>query len=304
MTGPAARDSNPATGDRAFLSIIAWPDGASRDDNARLVADATGLDTVTARLRLGVQPPMIVSSFEDAVAQRAARAIDKAGGIAFAPTFSEIEWLGPTIKIRDMRMHEGRLLLDLWRCEPTSIDPGAIEVIVRGRTSESKVRSTPPQESIFAAPLRRMSIYGMCGSYGLAAGLYASLHATNPDLFTPERETHIAHKIDLHLRDGRVLQIDADKFGFQVLGEQRGLTDMINTDRLCEMLVAFAPDVTIDPYFALWRPPVDLKRVRIAQLTLNREDPAFAVYSRWAALMYRHMNKRLGVLGDEPLAGE
>ncbi len=297
MNGPAARDSNPATGDRAFLSVIAWPENASRDDNARLVADATGTDTATTRLRLGVLPPMIVASFDDAVAQRAARAIDKAGGIAFAPTFSEIEWLGPTIKIRDMRMHEGRLLLDLWRREPASIAPSDLEVIVRGRTSEVTERPQPAQQSFFASSIPRMAYFGSFGSYGLAAGVYSWVRASNPELTQPERDLHIAYKTDLHLRDGRVLQIDGDKFGFQVLGEHRGMTDAINTDRLCDMLVKFAPGVTIDPYFALWRPPIDLKRIRIPQLALNREDPAFAVYSRWAALMYRHMSKRLDAIG-------
>lgn len=295
--GPSSRGS----GGGALLSVIAWPDGASRDDNARLVADATGLEFATTKMRLGTRPPMIVAMFEDHLAQRAARAIEKTGGIAFAPTLAEIEWLGPTIKIRDMRVSDGRLLLDLWRREPTSIEPAEIEVIIRGRTSEVKVRDAEPQPSFFGTPT--VGLYGVLGSYGLAAGIYSWMRSQEALSQAAETETRVTHKIDLHLRDGRVLQIDADKFGFQVLGDQRGLSDMVNAERLCELLIHLAPGVTVDPYFTLWKAPIEIKRVRIPQMALNRDDPAFALYSRWAALMYRYVHQRLGVLGDEPHAG-
>ncbi len=288
----------------ALLSIIAWPDGAGRDDNARLVADATGMEFVTAKVRLGTRPPMIVAMFEDHHAQRAARAVEKAGGIAFAPTLAEIEWLGPTIKIRDMRVVDGRLLLDLWRHEPTSIAPGDIEVIIRGRTSETTVREAEAKPSFFGTPTLGLYGYGVLGSYGLAAGIYSWMRSQEASAPAAEVETRTAHKIDLHLRDGRVLQIDADKFGFQVLGDQRGLSDMVNAQRLCELLIHLAPGVTVDPYFTLWKPPIEIKRIRIPQMTLNRDDPAFALYSRWAALMYRYLRQRFGVLGDEAAAGE
>jgi len=278
----------------AFLSVIAWPESASREELAVLLADATGMEPATLRLRIGPSPPLIVAMFEVPVAQRAAAQIDAMGGIAFAPTLDEIEALGPTIKIRDMRFGEGRLHLDLWRSEPISIDPTSIEVIIRGRRSETTIRRDDSVSPLARAPMRRRYAFGAGGAYGIAAGLSLLAGEIESRGTGATRETRLSHMIDLHTREGRVFQIDADKFGFQVLGDQRGHGDLVNTDRLCDMIAALAPGVTVDPYFSLWRPPVELGRVRFPQAALNRDDPAFALYSRWSALLYRYMARRMG----------
>lgn len=303
---------------QTFLSVVAWPEDASRDQLARLLAEVTGMEVATARLRLGSQPPLIIGMFDEATAQRGAAQVEKAGGIPFVTSIADIESLGPTIKIRDMRFHAGRLYLDLWRGEPTSIEPKDIEVIIRGRRSETKVRPAASASPMFNAaawrvhPMPGWGSFGAFGSYGLAASLYVwtqqrdgGLHIDDGGLLggASKRQLRHSHMIDLHIADGRVFQIDADKFGFQVLGEQRGHGDLVNTDRLCDMIAGLAPGVTVDPYFSLWRPPVEIGRIRIAQVNRNREDPAFALYSRWSALLYRHMNRRTGGPGDGATAG-
>jgi hypothetical protein len=48
-------------------------------------------------------------------------------------------------------------------------------------------------------------------------------------------------------------------------------------------------DAVVDPYFPLWRPAPAFERLRLPLSRLNEEDPAFAFYSRWSALMYRHV---------------
>lgn len=289
---------------RAFLSVVAWPNGASRDEIAKLLAKATGMEAATARMRLGSQPPLIVGMFDEPVAQHAAEAIEMAGGIAFIATLEAIEALGPTIKIRDMMLNQGRLHLDLWHREPTNIDPKSISLIVRGRHSEKKVQPKATTSPMLTIPTRRYGYFGVGGSYGLATSLYFSLDSTELNFSSANRNFRVSYMIDLHTDDGRVLQIDADKFGFQVLGDQRGQGDMLNTDRLCEMLVNLAPGVTVDPYFSLWRPPVEIGRVRIPEAAHNHDDRAFALYSRWSALLYRHMNRRPGVRSDgQPAEG-
>jgi hypothetical protein len=301
--------SAAAMSGRAFLSVIAWPERATRDQLAGLMAEVTGIEVATARLRLGNQPPLILGMFDEATAGRAVNRITSEGGLAFAPSVEDIENLGPTIKIRDMRLHAGRMYLDLWRGEPTNIDPKSIEVIIRGRRSEKKVRPAASASPMFNAaawrvhPMPAWGSFGAFGSYGIATALYVWMHDNDQGLAIEDggllggasrRELRQSHMIDLHADDGRVFQIDADKFGFQMLGEQRGHGDIVNTDRLCDMIAGLAPGVTVDPYFSLWRPPVEIGRVRIAQVNRNREDPAFALYSRWSALLYRHMNQRLG----------
>ena len=58
---------------------------------------------------------------------------------------------------------------------------------------------------------------------------------------------------------------------------------------MCELFASRAPDAIVDPYFSLFKPPPGYKRLRLPGMKINDEDPAFAYYSRWAALMYRHV---------------
>ncbi len=99
----------------------------------------------------------------------------------------------------------------------------------------------------------------------------------------------MAEKLDIHLKDGRVLQVDGDRFAFEILGTVRGLTDRENMDRLSELLAKAAPHAIVDPYFPLWKPPAEAKRMRLPRMLVNKDDPDFAFYSRWVAVMYRHM---------------
>ena len=54
-------------------------------------------------------------------------------------------------------------------------------------------------------------------------------------------------------------------------------------------LLWFTPEAVVDPYFTLWRPPPGVRRLRLPMMKINQDDPNFAFYSRWAALLYRHV---------------
>ena len=99
----------------------------------------------------------------------------------------------------------------------------------------------------------------------------------------------------MHTADGRVFQIDGDKFGFAVLGDMKGHTDNENMDKMLELLDHLTPNAIVDQYFKLFKAPTGYKRLRLDNLSVNNDDPAFAFYSRWTALMYRHV---MGGVGD------
>lgn len=280
-----------------FLTVITWPEGWDRETAAELLAREAGLDPPTLRLQLGRPPPMIIGQIDSAAARRATEAIIRHGGDAFAPILSQMGALGPTRKIRDLRLGGEGIRIDLWRGPPAAIDPGEIQIIVRGTMSESKLDRPPlGAMSLLGASTanprtRAMAIgWGYGGAYGLAFGLYSAWQGGE---FQPERSLHVSHKLDVHTADGRVFQIDGDKFAYGVLGPLRGYSDNENIDKMCEFFVHLNPEAVVDPYFRLFRPPPGHKRLRLPDMKINRDDPVFAFYSRWAALMYRH------VMGDE-----
>lgn len=125
------------------------------------------------------------------------------------------------------------------------------------------------------------------GAAGLALSFGRGYAANARDAVV--RSIQTSDKLDIHTKDGKVYQIDGDKFGFQVLGDLRAHTDKANMDQMCELLSHIAPDEIVDPYFSLWKPPAGHHRLRLPEMRRNNEDPAFAFYSRWAALMYRYL---------------
>jgi hypothetical protein len=287
----------PAADDRAFLSIIAWPKGWPSDRCAALVSDAAGLDAATMRLLARRAEPLILGEFSRATCAAAINAVRAHGGEAFAPAMDELEHLGPS-RIKDLRIAESGIQLDLWRAGPVAIQ--AVQLIALIRTALSEVVEPRSQSGteIAANILRRRNTYpyvlgwGFGGAYGIAAAFaadYADAALIEDDEAKPDPHATRRHLLDLHTDDGRVFQIDADKFGFRVLGDLRQHGDKSNTDRLCELLVHLAPHAVVDPFFSLWKPPPSHPRLRLPQMKINKDDPAFAFYSRWAALMYRHL---------------
>jgi hypothetical protein len=289
---------HPQIAGKRFLSVVTPPEGLARPALAQLIADNTGMDERTARLRLGLVPPLIIGLVDDAAALRAVAAIKSYGGDATAPKMSDIEALGPTLKIRDMEIRGGRVHMELWRGPQLHVAPQEIEIVVRARTPGTAVeplRYEMATRSFMAGGGGSAFVaLGLGGAYGLAS----VLHQFDDDLDSAamvglpvmsKPQIMPSHKLDLHATDGRVLQVDGDKFGFRVLGDLRGLSDNTNIDRMSELFVHLNPDIVVDTYFGAFLPPAGHQRMRLPLMALNNEHIAFAFYSRWSALVYRHV---------------
>lgn len=279
--------------DSAFLTAILWPKDVERDAVVRAMAQQSGLDEHTLRLKSRQHPPAILAMVPQEVARRALTALLEHGGDGFAPTMNDLHALGPTLKIKDLRLESGGFVAELWRGATQRIEPKEILALIRGQLSEVKVDPMPELSFDYIGQglsARAYSTYSFGGSYG-AAVRFSIDYADDFSNARGRRIITTSSKLDIHTHDGRVFQIDGDKFGYRILGEQRGHSDLVNVDRMCELFTHMAPDAVVDPYFSLWHPPPGHDRLRISQRNVNNDDPAFAFYSRWAALMYRHLLK-------------
>ena len=250
---------------------------------ALLQRDA-GLDEQTLHLQLGKQPPAILGLYDSAQCRTVIESVVKHGGDAFASTLSEVEELGANHKIRDMQFENGILRVVLWRGSDVTIEPKDIQILIRAKLSQTQ---TKPPPVVRSNHLRSAHMgFALGGAYGMTHALYAFRDVST---LSWDKTFTSSDKLDIHLVDGTIYQIDGDKFGFQILGDQRGYSDNENIDKMCEFLARLAPDEIVDPYFSLWSPPPGHGRLRIPLRKINNDDPAFAFYSRWAALMYRHV---------------
>lgn len=277
-----------------FVSVIAWPSGTTRDDHALILANALGSDFETQRLRAGQTLPAIVGWHPVEAARRAVQAIRQHGGDAIGPSLADLESLGQTLKIRDMRLDGDGFAVDLWRGPTTRLRFADIDVIVRAQLSERKATPTasPMMESIGRMGyIPAGGAWRGLGAYGMAAAFVAEYGVVVGSADSARRQSamRVSNKLDIHVRQAMVFQIDADKFAFRVLGDSRGHGDKFNTDALCEMITQLAPHAVVDPFYSLWKPPSQAGSLNLRGSRLEREDLDFAFYSRWMALIYRHM---------------
>jgi hypothetical protein len=297
MRGTAARQH-----DVAYLTVISWPRDVERDELISQMTATSGqtMDEPALRIQCRQLPPCIIGRYPTSAARQAASVILRAGGDAFAPTHSDIQALGPTQKIKDLRLNNGILDIELWRGRPMRVNPRNVQVLIRAKLSEAR-KSLPMvsmmeswgnvlNHRLYASAALGNSLWFWGGSFGLAASLFGpyvhTVEIGNVPL-SPDVTTH--EKLDIHLNNGCVLQVDGSKFGFQILGDLRGPSDNVNVDKMCEFFVHLAPDAIVDSFFSLWRPPPGAQLIRVPHMRINNDDPAFAFYSRWAALLYRHV---------------
>ncbi len=284
---------NTPPDEQVYFTLITSPTGFDTEDIVALLSRAAGWDEHSLRILAKRSPPSIWGSYPRSKAARAVEAIVGAGGDAFAPSLGDINNLGETLKIKEMALEDGMLQLNLWRGPPALLKPQSIQIVIRAKVSEQLTDNTcdPLVQSMHDRLMGKVS--GMAatgwafgGAYGLAAGLYFS---SSQDHQSTERSITSSDKLDLHTADGRVFQVDGDKFGYGILGDRRGYSDHVNIDRMCELMTHLAPQAVIDPYFSYWHAPADCQRLRIPRMLVNNDDAEFAFYSRWAALMYRHV---------------
>lgn len=284
---------------RPFLTVIAWPDGFGRAELAALLSSYCELDPATLRLRLGPNGPSIVGQVSQVAADRAMQAVLRAGGDAFAPTLNELASLGPSLLIKDMSIRDdGHLDVELWNGLCTTIRREQVQILIRGQLKESMREQLPsasrtlPRPQTMIGGFRGAAVASALGAMGTAAMLgWGSVSDPGP---MSTKQVRVQNKLDMHTTDGSVYQIIGSRFSFQVLGERRQPTDLANMDLLVDLLSHLAPDEIVDPYYPLWRPPPGHHRLRLPK-SRAPSDPAFEFYSRWAALMYRH------VLGEREL---
>ena len=259
----------------AFLTVVSFPEGATNDDVAALLARSGWPDEQSARLALARGAPAVLAAPGPGVAAVCRDAVRAAGGTALVHTMRDIEGVGATIKVSRLEVSAGGLELTVWRGPEFRVPLERLRVIVRG-----EIRTTTTDH------LR--SAGGSSASMAVLAPGASVPDALDDAVPAPSgRSTRISHRIDLHTSDRLVIQIDGDRFNFSALGGMRGYSDKFNADRLFDLLCHVAPDAVADDYFRLFKPPRGALRIRLKDMRINNEDPAFAFYSRWTALVYR-----------------
>ncbi|MFM9995689.1 MAG: hypothetical protein ACKVU4_07805 [Phycisphaerales bacterium] len=271
--------------DRAYLSVLRWPDGSAEDGRAAALVEAMGMDVYTARLaaRRGV-PQVVLTLASDQAAAGVAR-LRAMGVLAIAPSRAGMEASGPARRVKRLIPAMGAPMYqcEMWRGEPEALRMEDVALLVHAEARERESRTT-------RNPDRSRAVMGGLMAAGAAGAMIGGALAGPASLST--RRTTITCLLDMFLRDGRRLRIDSEKFGFDVLGAARGVTDRESMAVLVKRFTREAPAVRLDQGFGSFVCPAEFVRSHFSaaggdRVNRTSEASGFDFYGAWVWAVFR-----------------
>lgn len=281
-------DNTGMNASRAYLSIVRWPDGPDEDRRADMLARVTGLDAYTARAVARRPTPCVAMRCEPSFAEDATRALHQEGvhaaNISGESIARGLEPLALKTLHPAMGAPEPLYGAEPWDGETVGFKAADVRLLVRGQTRVTSRKDAGPAP---LAQLLRTPVEPIAG---------IPLDLSGPMRITRVRTTEV---LDVCLFDGARFRCDASRFSFQFLGDEFGLSDTENLDRVTTRLARESPRAAVDTNFKecrfLSEIVGDFMTLRAARGGTDRHGMlAFSIYSAWLAEIDRWERAGLG----------
>lgn len=276
-----------------YVTLVQWPDGLDEEGQVELLIAATGLDPFMARQRVAHGVPAVLMRTDEAAGLDMVARLEQAGAMAIALTPGQIGSAPEPKKAKRLMEAMGApkpmYMVEYWRGESDGLLCSDVFLLVRGRIDRSQVRVNSGGTASTGSMIATSVAIGPLGAMAMGIG--------SPSQSTRTTTIKISHVIDLYTRSGRRVRIDADKFNFDVLGDQKGLTNLENADRLALKLASECKGAMVDTSFGDFRVAPELVHQVVRDLagtTVIRRDegPAFEFYSVWSWILHRRLMAR------------
>jgi hypothetical protein len=254
---------------------------------------ATGLDPHTARQRLVRGTPQVTMLIQASLASTVVSSLSNAGVSAFAPTDADLAAAPAPLRVKRLVSPEGSpfpmYLAELWKGDPEGLRCDDVELLVRARIDQSTVRTIIGSDPSGFNLVNPMMLGVGPTSLMTAAGM--DLHGGMPAARTTTSHES-RHLVDLFTRDGRRLRCDSSKFNFDVLGKDRGISDLQSTERLALRLAEECQHAQIDTGFREFRCTGDIiastaRSLGGTTIVKRDESPVFEFYSAWSYCLFK-----------------
>ncbi len=279
------------------VSVLGWPSGTTREGAAAILVEAIGLDPFIANQRAAKPPPMVVARVIEPVARSIMQTLREKRTPAFVLRDADVERLPPPVLAKRLMAAEGAprpmYMVEAWRGDGVAVMMDDVFCIVRGRIGKASVGPVQIERDTAAMPT-------------VAGHVYIDLDVT----VTQKRSSRLSDMIDLWMfdkshaeeREGKMVygikrvRINCDKFNWDVLGKERGMSDNENADKLALRLAGQAPGAAVELGFTQFResstPAIGSGWSATASGGARLDQsPAFDFYSAWCGILNW---KRLG----------
>lgn len=279
--------------DRCYLTVLRYPPDLTERQRSLALSHALAVDDYSASMLQKLSPPAVVRTCAEEAAAESVERLRELGIDAVAISREEIERFSARTEAKRLLPAIGAPR-PMYAIEPlrprlatvSSIVMDDVAMIVFGRVVKTKSMVDP-------APAMGSDLSGLDDSHMIASGaaVHASMNDATPVGVPRSRTSADAYLIDLYTRRGECVRIDSDKCSFEVLGDERGLTDRENAAKLLERLRGEATRSVVDLGFEGFKPPGDVlvQRSRaVGGTSINSSDnrPAFDFYSAWRVVVY------------------
>jgi len=271
----------------AFLSVIQWPDKMTEDEAVEALVASAAIEPYQAAMAVRRGVPQVVSRIDALVIPDVMQELRRRKVMAFCPRADEIEAVQSPRLLKRLELRGSSLHCEYWRHEDQTLAIADIKVIVFALSRRSLHSSTEPDPTgSTVSPFLRVHPHQY--QYDLASTIFSGLSRSPATV-------HVSHIIDMYDASGNRYRSNGDKFNYDILGANRGHSDMKNSRRLAKLLHRLAPHAIYDDQgFNNFKCPAHiLQRVmsrtsrneRVRMNTLGALD----FYSAWTFLLYKKL---------------
>lgn len=280
--------------DRAYVSILSWPEGWGHARRVDALVRAGGMDPYDAGMMARRATPSIVQMCDALIRDDILGVLHALGVMAVAPARSEMaahpraetparvtRFSGSPPRGFSVYTRDG----GAW-----TFRPGDVRLVVAGtvRTVGKVTRHGGGGNFSFTTDMA----YGGIGGVGVTAAAQAMDAESAGWGSNTTRNTRPVETIDLHLMmDGRirVVRLAGGSTRIGEHGAERTRPSLVGIHRPVADLRAWLPGVAFDEWFDRFNTPADVEAVaaRAGQASSRLNPVAFDFYSVWAAMLDR-----------------
>ncbi len=287
--------------DRAYVSVLSWPEGWSHARRVDAIVRAGGMDPYDAGMMARRATPSIVQMCDTLVREDILHVLHELGVMAVAPARSEMaaypkaetparvtRFSGSPPRGFSVYTRDG----GAWTFRPEDV-----RLVVAGTVRAVGKVTRHAGGSVFKPAV------GM--AYGGIAGLGAMAGAEAMDAepagwgSNTTRNTRPVETIDLHMVVGgriRVVRLAGGSARIDEHGTERRRPSLVETHRPVADLKAWLSDAAFDEWFEQFNTPADVEALaaRAGQASSRLNPVAFDFYSVWAAMLDRAVRGWVG----------
>jgi hypothetical protein len=267
----------------SHLTLLAWPPDASPEDRALALVEAVGLAPRAAEDLAALPTPIMAARLDDAIREDVLAALRARGVACFACDRASMESVPEAVQILSLTPAVGApepmYSAGIRSRDAEGFRARDIVLLVRGTTRiTTTTHEVDPNPSSGYTP-------GYGGEFGLAAGMMGDMIGEEGAGSVRSTRTKLRQLLDISLRDGRRLRVDATRFAFLALGGPKAYSDNEHIDRLAVRLAEEAPRAIVDTGYKTHKLPMLVQRRSsggaLSSSTTTDDSRSFEFYSAW-----------------------